>query len=70
MRKSLLEMNEAQLKKLISNTDGCLNCGKALSFAILKSRFCVECNLKYSDQIRELKKRSRQILLVEGWNVE
>ena len=63
-------MSEYKLQKLISDTYGCLNCGKALSFAILKSRFCVECNLKYSDQIRKLKKRSRQIQVVEGWNVE
>jgi len=70
VKRKLLEMNENELAKLISKTDGCLSCGKALSYAILKSRFCVECNLKYTDQIRRLKKRSRQIQVVEGWNMK
>lgn len=59
-------MDEFEIQKLISHTNGCLNCGKALSIEILKSRFCVECNIKYVEQIRNLKKKSTQVRLLEG----
>lgn len=64
-KKSLSEMNEKEIKILISRTSGCLQCGKALSYKVLGSRFCLECNLKYSNQIRALIRRSRQISIVE-----
>lgn len=63
--KTLLEMNEREIQELISNSYGCLNCGKAISYEVLKSRFCLDCNIRYSDQIRKLKKKSLQIRILE-----
>lgn len=57
-KKSLFKMDEEELQNIISNTYGCLICKKALSYKVMKSIFCLECNLKHSKQIRALREKS------------
>jgi len=59
-------MTEGELIQYIHNATGCLACGKAISYKILGSRFCFECNRKYSKEIRALLKKSRVMRTEEG----
>ena len=64
--KSLLKMSDAELIKVLHNATGCLVCEKAISYKILGSRFCYECNKKHPEDIRALMKRSRVMRTEEG----
>lgn len=39
--------------------DNCRNCGKQISPEITKSMYCLECNLRYSEQIRKQKVKNK-----------
>ena len=51
-----------EVQNIISNTYGCLNCGKPISYEVTKSKFCLECKLKYPEQIRKYRSKKRKIL--------
>jgi len=60
--KSTSKENDEKIQKLLSSTYGCKICGKAISFNILKSEYCLMCKLKHSDQIREKKRKTAKDL--------
>jgi len=48
------------------NNSLCLNCGKAITPEVLKSRFCLMCNMEHRDQIRTLIKLDKVIQNISG----
>lgn len=55
----------------VLNTEKCLNCDKNISYKVLGSIYCVDCNMRYNDYIRNLKddyghKRHRNIINMEN----
>lgn len=49
-------------QELVSNTYGCKNCGKPISYNISQREYCLECSIKYGHVIREKKKQEREFL--------
>lgn len=45
-----------ETKEIVSNTYGCANCGTPIDYKITKSKYCLDCSIKYSKQIREKEK--------------
>ena len=43
---SLLKINS------LIDTSVCLNCRKPITYDVMKSRFCLDCNLKFGNQIK------------------
>ncbi|KKN60473.1 hypothetical protein LCGC14_0531190 [marine sediment metagenome] len=48
-------------------TNKCLNCRKLISYDVLGSQFCVECDVMFRDKIREIN-RLRFIFKIWGKN--
>lgn len=60
--KTTTKEDDENLERMLSNTYGCKMCGKPISYEVLKSEYCLMCNLKYSAQIREKKKKTAKDL--------
>ncbi len=54
--KSLFKMTKEELLEIVIDTGWCLNCRKAISYNVLFSHFCLDCNLRYYEPIRKIKR--------------
>lgn len=57
--------NEKTKRKFRNNTYCCIYCGKPITPKVSKRNYCLECSIKYSEQIRKEKKETEEMLNVK-----
>lgn len=54
-----IKINREKLQQFISGIQGCIGCGRPISYKKSHSHFCLECCRKYPQKVREFNQQMK-----------